>query len=364
MESYNVTHATSIFWDTTNDTAYKDYDYFQEDPQTLLIKKILHISSMVLYSVAFLLGTTGNGLVIWIAGFKMKKTVNIIWFVNLAIADFIFTLFLPLSVVYIALDFHWPFGTFMCKLNSSLAFINLFASVFLLTIISIDRCISVMFPVWSQNHRTPRRASLVALAVWFLSLCFSLPYFIVRDTFEGDGYTRCYNNFGYDENNELTDLGLQRMKATVVMRSLLGFCIPFPVIIFCYTVIALKLHWNRMSTSSKPFKIIVAVLISFFICWFPYHIFSFLEMSQFTNPNVNYGTVLYIGIPIASSLAFLNSCVNPFLYVFMGRDFKNTFMTSIQSVFEKAFSEDSVYIDARHTKSTKSTKSTSESNMV
>ncbi|OCT73291.1 chemokine-like receptor 1 [Xenopus laevis] len=359
MEDYNVTYATTYFSDTANSTT-PYYDH-QEDPQTQLSRKIMHIFSMLVYSVAFLLGTTGNGLVIWIAGFKMKKTVNIVWFVNLAIADFIFTLFLPLSVAYIALGFHWPFGTFICKLNSSVAFINLFASVFLLTVISIDRCISVIFPVWSQNHRTPRLASLVALAVWFLAVCFSLPYFIIRDTFEDGNYTSCYNNFGYDEYDELTDLGIQRFKATVITRFIVGFFIPFSVIIFCYTVIALKLQRNRLSTSSKPFKIIIAVLISFFVCWFPYHVFSFLELSQFTNPNVNYGNVLLIGIPITSSVAFLNSCVNPFLYVFMGRDFKNKFMTSIQSVFEKAFSEDAVHTDAKYTKSTKST---SESNLV
>uniref|UniRef100_A0A803JYK9 Chemokine-like receptor 1 n=1 Tax=Xenopus tropicalis TaxID=8364 RepID=A0A803JYK9_XENTR len=358
----NVTYPTSMFSDTTPTAmSHYDDDEYQEDQETRLIKKIMHISSMLVYSVAFLLGTTGNGLVIWIAGFKMKKTVNIIWFVNLAIADFIFTLFLPLSVAYIALDFHWPFGTFMCKLNSSIAFINLFASVFLLTVISVDRCISVVFPVWSQNHRTPRLASFVALAVWFFALCFSLPYFIFRDTFRHRDFVLCYNNFGYDKDNTFTDLGIQRIKATVIIRFLVGFLIPFSVIIFCYTVIALKLQRNRMATSSKPFKIIIAVLISFFVCWFPYHVFSFLEMTEYTNPNANYGTVLLIGTPITSSLAFLNSCVNPFLYVFMGRDFKNKFMTSIQSVFEKAFSEDSLHTD---TKQTKSTKSVSESNLV
>ncbi|KAG8433764.1 hypothetical protein GDO86_012214 [Hymenochirus boettgeri] len=315
---------------------------------------------MVIYIVAFLLGTTGNGLVIWIAGFKMKKTVNIVWFLNLAIADFIFTFFLPFNIAYLALNFHWPFGTFVCKLNSTLAFINLFASVFLLTVISIDRCISVVFPVWCQNHRTPRLASFVSLFAWFLALCFSLPYFVFRDTFvEKDGSIRCYNNFDYTEEGILTDLGLRRIKATVTLRFLVGFLIPFSVITFCYGVIAFKLKINQMSTSTKPFKIIIAVLVSFFLCWFPYHVFSFLELSATTNPNLDNGILLVIGIPLTSSLAFLNSCVNPFLYVFMGRDFKEKFRTSIHSIFEKAFMEDSMQADLKS-----KTKSTSESNLV
>ncbi|KAM4704423.1 chemerin-like receptor 1 [Rhinophrynus dorsalis] len=309
---------------------------------------------MVVYAVAFVLGTSGNGLVIWIAGFKMKKTVNVVWFLNLAIADFIFTLFLPLSIAYIALGFHWPFGNFMCKLNSTLAYINLFASVFLLTVISIDRCISVVFPVWSQNHRTTWLASMIALGVWFLALCVSLSYFIFRDLSEYEGQIVCFNNFGYDENDELTDLGKLNQRVTVIIRFILGFLVPFTVIAFCYTVIALRLYKNNMSTSTKPFKIIVAVLISFFLCWFPYHVFSFLELSTDIDHRV-----LIIGVPITSSLAFLNSCVNPFLYVFMGRDFRTRFRSSIQSIFEKAFNEDSVQTDFKS-----KTKSTSESQMV
>ncbi|XP_053308142.1 chemerin-like receptor 1 [Spea bombifrons] len=316
----------------------------------------LNVFTLCIYTVAFLLGTAGNGLVIWIAGFRMKKTVNVVWFLNLAIADFIFTFFLPLSIVYAAMGFHWPFGTFMCKLNSAVAFLNLFASIFILTVISLDRWISVVFPVWAQNNRTPRLAYVVILIVWVLAVCFSLTYFIFRDTdqFE-DGTIGCYNKF-HDEYN---DLFLLRHRATVITRFIVGFFIPFTVIIACYSVIASRLYRNRMTTSTKPYKVILAVLISFFFCWFPYHVFSFLELYAVTHSVTYFDRVLQVGVPLASSLAFLNSCVNPFLYVFIGRDFKEKMRTSIQSIFEKAFSEDSMQTDLKS-----KTKSSSESHVV
>lgn len=351
MENITAAYSTSGFTllDSTFNSTTDFYDY--ED----YVKTPLDYFTLFIYSLAFLLGTIGNGLVIWFTLFKMKKTVNVIWFLNLAIADFTFTLFLPLSISYLANDLNWVFGTFMCKLNSTVAFINLFASVFLLTVISIDRCISVIFPVWCQNHRTPRLALYVVIAVWILAFIFSLPYFIFRDTDEYNGVVRCYNNFELEK-----DIGFYRYSATIIFRFILGFLIPFPIIVACYSVIALRIQRNHMTTSTKPFKVIIAVIIAFFICWVPYHIFSLLELHSFSRDDSDYlSNEIRLGIPLVSSLAFLNSCVNPFLYVFIGRDFKNKFTRSLQSIFEKAFNEDSVHKDL-----TSKTKSTSESQVV
>uniref|UniRef100_A0A8C4Y3A2 G-protein coupled receptors family 1 profile domain-containing protein n=2 Tax=Gopherus TaxID=38771 RepID=A0A8C4Y3A2_9SAUR len=177
-------------WSILNVSYFPDLCYFSG------LQKSMHILSMVVYSIACLLGVTGNGLVIWIAGFKMKKTVNAVWFLNLAVADFIFTFFLPFSIAYTALGFHWPFGKLLCKLNSTVAFLNMFASVFLLTVISIDRCISVICPVWSRNNRTPKLASNIALVTWVLAFVISSPYLVFRDTATNSkNVTSCYNNF-------------------------------------------------------------------------------------------------------------------------------------------------------------------------
>ncbi|XP_078511611.1 chemerin-like receptor 1 [Lissotriton helveticus] len=315
------------------------YDCDKEEDETT--KAALHGFTIFIYFVAFFLGVTGNGLVIWITGFKMKRTVNTVWFLNLAIADFIFTFFLPLSITYIALGFHWPFGKFMCKLNSTVAFLNMFASIFFLMVISIDRCISVIRPVWSQNHRTPRLAIFIALAVWAASLIVSLPYFIFRTTVlkkENATDIICYNEFWYDD-TETYAVGIRRYSAVIWARFVIGFFLPFSVIVICYITIAIRLSRNRLATSSKPFKIIVAVIVCFCICWFPYHVFSFLELAVHAQGDCP-GNLQDIGVPITTSLAFINSCVNPILYVFVGRDFKEKFRTSILAVLENAFIEE------------------------
>ncbi|KAM3829296.1 chemerin-like receptor 1 [Vipera latastei] len=329
---------------TSPENLYEDYEDYSDLEENASLRNSMHILSMVIYSIAFLLGVTGNSLVIFITGFHMKRTVNAVWFLNLAIADLVFTFFLPLSVAYIALGFHWPFGKLLCKLISTVAFLNMFASVFLLTIISMDRCVSVMCPVWAQNHRTPQLASLVALGIWLAALALSSPYFVFRDL-KGppveENITHCYNNFALSDSfqsEEVVKLGEYRAQALVLTRFVAGFLVPFVIILFCYGIITVRLKGTRLTRSTRPFKIMVAVVVAFFICWFPYHVFSFLEMSAAgVTPGLQ--TFLMVGIPLASSLAYLNSCLNPFLYVFVGQDFREKLRTSILVALESAFSE-------------------------
>ncbi|XP_073457987.1 chemerin-like receptor 1 [Aquarana catesbeiana] len=344
---YPVFNATLKEETTFPWTYYKSTPYVNSEGRERLerlyrIAFHLRVFSLVVYSLAFLLGTTGNGLVIYFTAFVMKRTVNVVWFLNLAIADFIFTSFLPVTITCVYLN-HWPFGKFTCMLNNTILFINLYASIFLLTVISIDRFIAVVLPVWCQNHRTPKLASFVAVAVWILAFIFSLPNFIFRDINDAEkDHVFCYNNFHEDEK-----VAYQMQKATVIVRFIASFFIPFTIIISCYSVILLHIQRNHMTTSSKPYKVVLAVILSFFICWFPYHVFSFLKLSEnYENKHLYY--ITFIGIPITSSLAYINSCINPILYVFMGRDFKQKFQSSLRSVFEKAFSEESGQMDSKN----------------
>ncbi|XP_047454174.1 uncharacterized protein LOC125016050 [Mugil cephalus] len=311
------------------------------------LRHFFNIMSIIVYCLAFVLGVLGNGVVIWVTGFKMKKTVNTVWFLNLAVADFLFTAFLPFSVTYLAMNFHWPFGKFMCKLNSTVSFLNMFASVYILVVISVDRYVSVVWPIWAQNHRNVRKASFVSLAVWILALILSTPYFIFRDTviIPGQDTTVCFNNFALSDDSEtpsvqqLRDL---RHHIMIITRFLLGFVIPFTVIVSCYAVIIHRLRRNRTlaSQSNRSFKIITAIIITFFLCWAPYHILTLIELVRFTTDDKALIYAIVIGFPIATSLAFLNSCLNPLLYVFMGRDFKDTIRKSILNMLETIFQEE------------------------
>nr|XP_020450129.1 chemokine-like receptor 1 [Monopterus albus] len=316
---------------------YSDYNYTNEDNFTPHEEPVFHhksncleeaicLSLLVTSVVIFLLGFCGNGLVIWICGFKMKKTVNTTWYLSLAISDFVFCSILPFNITYTVME-EWIFGRFMCKFTSIIMFLNMFSSIFLLVIISVDRCISVMFPVWAQNQRTIKKASIVVAVAWFLAMTLSIPSMIFRDVDSHMGKTICFNKYTLSQHSHML---------VAVIRFLVGFIGPFIIIIICYSIIILKLCTNRMTKSTKPFKVMTALVAAFFMCWLPYHTFILLELKHQDYDH----SLLNTGIRVGTCLAAANSFLNPVLYVFMGNDFKRTFKSSMLSRMENAMVEE------------------------
>ncbi|NWX21175.1 C3AR protein, partial [Aegotheles bennettii] len=325
------------------------------------------IVSIAIFSIIFSIGIPGNALVIWVAGLKMKRSVNIVWFLNLAVADFLCCLSLPFSIVHLALHEHWPYGWFLCKVIPSVIIFTMFASVFLLVAISIDRCLLVMKPVWCQNHRTVRFVSLICSGIWILAFIFCCPVFHYRDTSAQDGKTECGYNFGDDEVlNYIDDLqnltfsysplaynsndsweyfyegdysASPAFTAINITRALFGFVLPFGTMAVCYALIAFRTRANQFhKPRNRMLRTIVLVVAAFFICWAPYHVVGILSLVPTLGTGLRESLILWDHI--STALAYANSCINPLLYVFVGRDFRAKAWQSVQAILESAFTEE------------------------
>ncbi|XP_063340892.1 C3a anaphylatoxin chemotactic receptor-like [Pelmatolapia mariae] len=307
------------------------------------LRHSLDIMSAIFLSLVFVLGVLGNGVVIWVTGFKMKKTVKAVWFLSLAVADFFFCALLPIGVTSL-LQSHWPFGQVMCKLTTALGFLNLSVSVVFLMVISVDRCVSVVWPVWAHNHRNVRKASYVSLCIWMVNLIISIPWFFFMETKEmNDTKAKiiCVHKFDLHD-----DFKPSSFIQPAFVTNFLKFAIPFSVIVSCYavTIHCLRRSCTLARQSSHTFKITTARIIAFFLCWAPIGIMDLIQLEKLRSTTTS-GTleyVLVIGIPLAYCLACLNSCLNPLLYAFMGQDFKNQdeIRKSILNVLESAFKEE------------------------
>ncbi|XP_073425960.1 chemerin-like receptor 1 [Dendrobates tinctorius] len=325
----NLTHLISSVNETDWYYTY-DYENFTSSghDKSITFKCICYL---VICSVFCLLGTIGNGLVIWFGFFRMKKTVNVVWFLSLAIADFFFVLLYSVNIIQQILT-NW--SKFLCKLMRLLFFLNTSVSVLQLTVISLDRCICVVFPVWCHNHRRPRLAIIIALIIWLFSFSLATPNIIYADTVNIYKGKLCI--FDIDE-------------SIYIKKTVLGFVfyflLPFIIIASCYIVIVLHMRRKRIFTSSKPFKSMAAIIIAFFICWFPTYLISFFWIFGTIHSHFS---LVYYGNYTAIVLIIMNSCINPILYVFIGRDFKEKCCSSFQVTFEKAFLEDEEKADCEN----------------
>ncbi|NXH48827.1 C3AR protein, partial [Dicaeum eximium] len=330
------------------------------------------IISIAIFTIVFITGIPGNGLVIWVAGLKMQRSVNTVWFLNLAVADIICCLCLPFFIVHLALHEHWPYGSFLCKAIPAAIIFTMFASVFLLMAISIDRCLLVMKPVWCQNHRTVKFISLICSGVWMLAFIFCCPVFYYRETSTYDGKTECVYSSGADDyiddpvnasinvsvselweeystyngsdlwgdtnegNNDPVHLVLVVINIT---RAVFGFVLPFGIMAVCYALIVFRTHANQFhKPHNRTLRIIVFVVAAFFICWAPYHVVGILHIVPSLGTGL--GKSLILWDHLSTALAYANSCINPLLYVFVGQDFRAKVRQSVQRILESAFSEE------------------------
>ncbi|CAM4637114.1 unnamed protein product [Leuciscus chuanchicus] len=207
--------------------------------------------SIVFLSIIILFGTTGNSVVIWVASFRMKPSVTNVWLVNLAVADLIFCLTRVTPLIRDLFFDYWPFGVFLCKFNGFFKYANMFCSVFLLAVISVDRALCICRPVFTRKRRTLCAARVVSVGVWIVAVIFSSPFFVYRHVFPGK------NNFSQCS---LKEKGREEY-AYYLIRFICGFLLPFLVILISYILSAVGIRRTRLSGKSRPLRIL-AVLIA------------------------------------------------------------------------------------------------------
>uniref|UniRef100_A0AAZ1XB82 G-protein coupled receptors family 1 profile domain-containing protein n=2 Tax=Oreochromis TaxID=8139 RepID=A0AAZ1XB82_OREAU len=303
------------------------------------ISDIVDNVAIILYALTVVLGITGNSIVIWVAGFKLKPKVTNVWLVNLAIADLIFCFTRVLSLTQNLFFDHWPFGLFPCKFNGFFKYTNMFCSVFLLAVISLDRVLCIWRPVFTRRRRTLWVARMVAVCVWITAILFSIPYFIHRQMYvDTNNLTKC----SVDPKEKAEGYNSTKV-ALYSIRFLCGFIFPFVVILVCYTLAGVGIRRTRLLGKSRPLRILACLVIAFFLCWAPYHCLLMVKMVD------NNNAVVKIWYPVAKGVAYFNSCVNPLLYFCMGLKASDGFRQSVMRVYKRALIDD---MDGQMTQST------------
>ncbi|CAB1435733.1 unnamed protein product [Pleuronectes platessa] len=316
------------------------------------------------------LGLLENALILWVLGFRLQHhTVTSIWVLNLALSDFLATLSLPLFASYYYHLHSWELGNALCKTQASIFFINMFVSAFLLAAISLDRLLLVVKPVWSQNHRAVSGAWKVcglatlerdcevrqaATAVSKLLLAFLFPLVVIAGSYVQIGLSlRSRSRRRKQSTTRLTDAlimsnkGMASGATDTTTNIILKPPSSSPTLASTPASMSTTIsnQTNRGQLSQSFIKMVTFVITAFVLCWAPYHIFCIIELTaHYWRKNLK---VVELGLPLATTIAFLNPVLNPILYAFSCPHFCVKIRQSLGAVFDGLVEEDGGFLVAQ-----------------
>lgn len=126
--------------------------------------------------IAFVFGFPGNLFVVWSVLCRVRRrSVTCLLILNLAVADALVLLSAPLFLRYLAGGRGWEFGSAMCKTVHYLCCVNMYASIYLICLMSTDRWLAVTKPFVSQRLRTKKRLLSIMFGIWVMAFLMALP---------------------------------------------------------------------------------------------------------------------------------------------------------------------------------------------
>ncbi|KAM8977690.1 putative G-protein coupled receptor 25 [Pelodytes ibericus] len=302
---------------------YSEYYYNETDhpctPQRLPYARWI---LPMLYSVFFVLGLTGNLVVIAVL-FKRSSRRADTFILNLAVSDLLFVLTLPLWASSLALGEYWPFGVHLCKASSFTIAVSRCASSLLMAVMSVDRYLAVKKGQKVRPFRTPTCSFGTCCAIWAFSILCGLPALVFR-------HLDSKSSACVESSSSLVNTGLKM--ATIILT----FVLPFTIVVFCYCGMAKHLwrYFGRQKNSANGsmkrqyghswLRIVSCVVAAYSLSWFPFNTLNTVAVVTSLGPDLPCPTSVVIrqALTAVAALAFANSCTNPLIYAVLDAGFR------------------------------------------
>lgn len=301
---------------------YTDYNTSTDcDEEDQVMEKFQHVFLPVFYTIIFLLGVVGNGLMITVLLRRRHRLrISEIYLLHLALADLMLLSIFPFELVTCFSG--WIFGEFLCMLKGVLQEMNLFCGCLLLACIGFDRYLAIVHAIQSMQSRRPVTVHLTCILLWVFCLLLSLPNFVfltvVKDT--NTSQLDCFHHrFEVHAHNWV-----------VANRILKHMCFFFSLVVmsYCYGALALTLSKSQKSQAKQgAIRLAVLVTLVFCLCWLPFNVAilirTIVEMDYVRFESCTSYTLLYQACDVTQSLGMSHCCLNPLLYAFVGVQFRN-----------------------------------------
>ncbi|XP_053682180.1 pyrokinin-1 receptor isoform X2 [Sabethes cyaneus] len=303
------------------------------------------IPMTIMYILIFVTGVIGNiSTCIVIAKNKSMHTATNYYLFSLAVSDFFLLLSgVPQEMYFIWRKYPYIFGEAFCVARGVAAETAANATVLTITAFTIERYVAICHPFLSHTMSKLSRAVRFIFAIWLVAIVSAVPQALQFGVTSQKGVDLCV------------------VKRVIIHHSFelstfIFFFAPMTLITVLYALIGLKLRSsslmqrdgtlqrrsnacpnNRQQGTSqgtrRVLKMLVAVVVAFFICWAPFHaqrlvyIYGVDEFNRPIHPLIF--EYFIVTTYISGVLYYLSTCINPLLYNIMSNKFRQAFKETL-----------------------------------
>uniref|UniRef100_A0A8C5LVG4 Probable G-protein coupled receptor 34 n=1 Tax=Leptobrachium leishanense TaxID=445787 RepID=A0A8C5LVG4_9ANUR len=292
--------------------------------QCSMDERSLGVALAVLYGIIFVFGLLGNTLALYVFLFIHNKRNSVqVYLLNTAIADLLLIFCLPFRIAY-SLSYRWELGIIFCKVIGNLFYMNMYMSIVLLGLISIDRYVKVKRSL--RKHRVTRRKCSIQICcvLWAAASIAMVALITTQSMKENSNPTECFY---------YTD------KKDAVWQAIFNY-----LVVFIFWMVFLSLIMSYMKIAKNLFRISrershlpssaryngtaqksFFVLFIFTVCFVPYHTFRiFYITSQLQNPSCYWMDIIHKANEVMLVFSALNSCLDPVMYFLLSSSIRKT----------------------------------------
>ncbi|KAF7653858.1 hypothetical protein LDENG_00077580 [Lucifuga dentata] len=297
------------------------------DENNQFIQPVWQITLWALaYCSMVAVAVVGNAVVIWIIlAHKRMRTVTNYFLVNLAFAEASMSAFNTVINFVYAVHNEWYFGLVYCRFHNFFPIAAIFASIYSMTAIALDRYMAIIRPL--QQRLSSTETGLVMGVIWLLALLLAFPQYHYSSTASLPGRTVCYIDWP-----EYTTIDFRKIYYVCVM--LLIYFLPLCIMGYAYMTVGLTLwaseipgdsserYREQLTAKRKVVKMMMVVVCTFAICWLPYHVYFLLH--QFFPELLEQRCIQQVYLAVMW-LAMSSTMYNPIIYCCLSGRFRAGF---------------------------------------
>ncbi|XP_073673293.1 P2Y purinoceptor 14-like [Garra rufa] len=297
---------------------------------SVFTQQILPVLYTIICACAFIL----NGLAAWIFFRVPSSSGLVVYLKNIMVADILMLFTYPWRIVADLGYGGLQLKMIVCRYTAVLFYLSMYTGITFMSLISLERYFIIVCSTSCVSSFLQRVSVARALAVltWGIMMLFLLPNAILTNQPIPEVFSCMAMK---------SDLG-QRWHEFSSHFSVAVFWVAFLLMVFCYTSIACHVYrsYKRMQQNSSEARrqsnrSIFSLLAVFVFCFVPYHVcrvpytISQKHKDYFSNHN---NLFINQAKDATQFLSALNVCLDPIIYVFMCRTFRESLLQKMSSL--------------------------------